>query len=204
MSAVDNTFALLNRTNSWEATQYFNNAAIGAGDRLYFGSATPTGYIEGISNYTSQVKMRFRIINFNDPYNSTPYLQATYNGGMAVGTGMASPSADGHVNAENYLINGDDLVSVSAGASGYQKVTDTDGEVSIIQWGVVTGTNQAGGQTFSFPIAFPTACRSVVVQPTVNLDPVRVSAATTSNFTVKGNGVGDAFTGACYYIAMGN
>jgi hypothetical protein len=68
----------------------------------------------------------------------------------------------------------------SLSASGYQKLPGG----LILQWGTVASTSDAA-QIFTFPIAFPTACFIAVGSfVTESSYPVRISATSTTTFTV--------------------
>ena len=96
----------------------------------------------------------------------------------------------------------------SLAASGYQKLPSG----LIVQWG--TATTSAGTGTITFPIAFPTVCRSLVIAEsaasgwsTTNLTVYGVSALTSSGATIKSlTWTGSSFSaagGGVFYQAIG-
>lgn len=74
---------------------------------------------------------------------------------------------------------------VSKAANGYQKLPSG----LIIQWGTSATINANVNGTVTFPLAFPTACTSVVCTPTVNnlndVDSVKIISVTTTNFVAQ-------------------
>jgi len=97
----------------------------------------------------------------------------------------------------------------SQAASGYTKLPNG----VIVQWGSGTGTSILNGLTYigfsiSFPLAFPTACRSVSITGRMSDAPSNApamnfylsSSPTTTNFVLTGyNGTGVTQTGPIYY-----
>lgn len=116
----------------------------------------------------------------------------TYNGSTSTWVASAAPSAAPSSTADFTGAN----QSLSA-SSGYQKLPGG----LIIQWG--TGT---GGTAFNFPIAFPNACRVVVITP----DPfnsIGIGSGVTFNntsatpYTNAGNG--NALGVSVHWVAYG-
>jgi hypothetical protein len=131
-------------------------------------------------------------------------------------TGVVITASSGTVNValptpgsvQNYLVSdGTNWTSAAFGASsfgtsGYQKLPNG----LIIQWGTSAVAATAGSSaTTTFPIAFPTACQSVVLTPTqasvVTQYSPGVTAKTTTNFTYGSAGSG--FASGCLYVAIG-
>jgi len=144
--------------------------------------------------------------------NGTDYTAATLTGGSGItitnGAGSISIALPAPGANQNYLVsNGTNWVSAAFGASslaanGYQQLPNG----LIIQWGTSAVAATAGSSaTTTFPIAFPTACQSVVLTPTqasvVTQYSPGVTAKTTTNFTYGSAGSG--FASGCLYVASG-
>lgn len=131
-------------------------------------------------------------------------------------TGVVITASSGTVNvalptpgtALNYLVSdGTNWTSAAFGASsfgtsGYQKLPNG----FILQWGSAGTISGAGGSASpTFPIAFPTACQSVIVMPA----PGALVTQYTPGITVKSTtgftwgSAGSGFATANYYIAVG-
>lgn len=131
-------------------------------------------------------------------------------------TGVVITASSGTVNvalptpgtALNYLVSdGTNWTSASFGASsfgtsGYQKLPNG----FILQWGTSAVAATAGSSaTTTFPIAFPTACQSVILTPTqaslVTQYSPGITVKSTTNFTYGSAGSG--FASGCFYVAIG-
>lgn len=97
-----------------------------------------------------------------------------------------------------------DEFDASLAASGYQKLPSG----LIVQWGAAT-SNNASDQGVTFPIAFPTAFRTVVLTPVNNAaSPTcfgSIGAASVSgfNFSLR-NTAGSRVIEFAYWMAIGN
>lgn len=73
----------------------------------------------------------------------------------------------------------------------------------MMKWGLTGGVS--GGTTYSFPVAFPTACFAVVATANSSARIAGVTAFTASGFTYTMNtDSGGASAAQAYYIAFGN
>lgn len=74
----------------------------------------------------------------------------------------------------------------------------------IIQWGITASIGVGGSATVTFPIAFPSACKSVttarVEASSANSYGISVSSASTTSVVIYSNG---ARAGAQYWTAIG-
>lgn len=114
------------------------------------------------------------------------------------------------VGATTWLVSGTGVLNyskdfaVSLNNSGYQKLPSG----LIMQWGFVTtvagnGSGGGVGLSFSFPIAFPTAFRSMVLTPVQTSAPIIgawYDAQSTSAARVTTNGIAGT---VIYYFAIG-
>lgn len=131
-------------------------------------------------------------------------------------TGVVITASSGTVNValptpgtvQNYLVSdGTNWTSAAFGASnfgtsGYQKLPNG----FILQWGSAGTTSSAGvSASPTFPIAFPTACQSIVVMPAPgSLATVYCPGITTKSTTgFTWGSAGSGFTTANYFIAVG-
>ena len=144
--------------------------------------------------------------------NGTNYTAATITAGAGItvtnGAGSITVALPTPGTSLNYLVsNGTNWVSSAFGAaslaaSGYQKLPNG----FILQWGSAGTTSGAGvSASPTFPIAFPTACQSVIVMAA----PGSLATQYTPGITVKSTtgftwgSAGSGFGTANYYIAVG-
>lgn len=88
----------------------------------------------------------------------------------------------------------------SLAANGYQKLPSG----LIIQWGYVISSASAGAAVaVTFPIAFPSACRSITATPTTNPSTTAISAWADS-YNVSGFNIrSDSLTTGIMWVAIG-
>ena len=144
--------------------------------------------------------------------NGTDYTAATITAGAGItvtnGAGSITVALPTPGTSLNYLVsNGTNWVSSAFGAaslaaSGYQQLPNG----FILQWGSAGTTSGAGvSASPTFPIAFPTACQSVIVMAA----PGSLVTQYTPGITVKSTtgftwgSAGSGFATANYYIAVG-
>jgi hypothetical protein len=91
-------------------------------------------------------------------------------------------------------------------ANGYQRLPGG----LIIQWGTISTVLSDGYSAFTFPIAFPTACRGVYPTPIFagavggsNVIAVHVGGVSTTGFSMGSGDAGASATGF-YWLALGN
>lgn len=144
--------------------------------------------------------------------NGTDYTAATLTGGSGItitnGAGSISIALPAPGANLNYLVsNGTNWVSSGFGsssfaASGYQQLPNG----FLLQWGSALTTSGAGGSASpTFPIAFPTACQSVIVMPVPGSLVTQYTAGITTKSTTgfTWGSAGSGFPTANVYIAVG-
>lgn len=97
----------------------------------------------------------------------------------------AAPTAANGTNTTQLATTAFAVGEVSKAANGYQKLPSG----LILQWGTSATINANINRTVTFPLAFPTACTSVVCTPTVSnlndVDNVKIISVTTTNFVAQ-------------------
>ncbi|WP_208454916.1 gp53-like domain-containing protein [Burkholderia multivorans] len=187
------------------------DATYAGADVVLYGNTGPfTQVLPAVSTYPSGVGMRF--------YNASGYPVTIQAAGSdrfsAMGGSVASivVGAGDSLAISGYLPGNWEVMGGSAalqwsslfgsllGANGFQKITG-----GLIQWGAVT-VGASAAAAFTFPVAFPTACRSITVTPidggTVTNYRVSVNSITATGGQIINTWSGQAIT--AYWTAIGH
>ena len=108
-------------------------------------------------------------------------------------------------NSAKRVLTTDDLASIgtiiSKAENGYWKDTSTG---MIIQWGTAKSIGDEAYRTVTFPVSFPSACRSFTATPiTTGFSVTPVSSVNTSSARIRHIKSGSSTTINAYWIAVG-